>query len=296
MSRPAAQHNPGSRDLTFWEHLDELRGVLVRCAVVVLTLMALCFVFASTLQELLIRPFAQAAARVGPSAGQLALLSPTEGFLVRMKLALFTGLLLGSPYLFLQVWGFVSPGLHAREKRLVLPVVGVASTLFLAGAAFGYFVMGVATEFLLRFSTPDIGNQWSLSSYQTFLTQIMLGLGLVFQLPLVLLFLMRLGLVTPAQLAGWRRHAVVAILVAVALLPMQDPLSLVMMSAPLYLLYEASILAGRLLGRPQRESAAAADRPPDPPAAGTSAAGPRVVGRAAREDREGPRSRGDYPD
>jgi sec-independent protein translocase protein TatC len=239
--------------MTFWEHLDELRGVLVRSAAVVLGLMTLCFLFASQLQEWLVRPFALAAAKVGPAAGQLALLSPTEGFLVRMKLAFFTGLLLGSPYLFLQIWGFVSPALHAKEKRLVLPVVGVASTLFLLGAAFGYFIMGIATEFLLRFSTPDIGNQWSLSSYLTFLTQIMLGLGLVFQLPLVLLFLMRLGLVTPAQLTHWRRHALVGILVAVALLPMQDPLSLVLMSAPLYLLYETSILAGRLLLKPRAE-------------------------------------------
>lgn len=250
---------PGFREMTFWEHLDELRGALVRSAVVVLGLMAACFVVADRLQEWLIWPFVHAAARVGPAAGQLALLSPTEGFLVRMKLAFFCGLLLGSPYLFLQLWGFVSPALHARERRLVLPVVGVASSLFLAGSAFGYFVMGIATEFLLRFSTPDIGNQWSLSSYLTFTTQIMLGLGLVFQLPLVLLFLMRLGLVSPAQLAGWRRHAVVLILVAVALLPMQDPLSLLLMSAPLVLLYEASILAGRWLGRPRPK----ADRPED---------------------------------
>ena len=256
---PASRQLPPPREMTFWEHLDELRGTLLRCVAGILLGMAVCLFFADRLQDALVWPFAHAAARVGPEAGRLALLTPTEGFLVRMKLGLFGGLLLASPWVFLQAWGFVSPGLKAREKRLVLPVVGTATLLFLAGAAFGYAVMAVATEFLLHFATPSIGNTWSLSSYLTFTVQIMLGLGLVFQLPLVLLFLMRLGLVAPAQLAGWRRHAAVAILVAVAVLPMQDPLSLVLMSAPLYLLYEASILAGRLLARPRPAPAATSD-------------------------------------
>ena len=279
------------RAMSFWEHLDELRGALVRGAVVVVALMAGCFVFAARLQEFLIGPFTRAAARVGVGAGQLALLSPTEGFLVRMKLALFGGLLLGSPWFFWQLWSFVSPGLHHQEKRLVLPVTAVASTLFLAGAAFGYVVMGPAVEFLLRFATPSIGNQWSLSSYLTFTVQIMFGLGLVFQLPLVLLFLVKLGVITTRQLARYRRHAAVGILIAVAILPMQDPMSLVLMSAPLYLLYEISIHVGKLV----EKGRAAGDSPggTPPPDASQQDAGPRVTSRAVRQDRE---TRDEYPD
>jgi len=269
MSQPTGPLPP-PREMTFWEHLDELRGTLVRSLVAVLLGMAVCLFFAAHLQDALVWPFARTVAKLGPEAGRLALLTPTEGFLVRMKLGLFGGLLLASPWVFLQLWAFVAPALKAREKRLVLPVVGAATLLFLSGAAFGYAVMAVATEFLLRFATPSISNTWSLSSYLTFTVQIMLGLGLVFQLPLVLLFLMRLGLVTPAQLAGWRRHAAVAILVAVALLPMQDPLSLLLMAAPLYLLFEVSILVGRLLARP---------RPGEP--AGTRAAADDPVDQAA---------------
>lgn len=280
-----------AREMSFWEHLDELRGALVRGAVVVVALMAGCFVFAARLQEFLIGPFTRAAARVGVGAGQLALLSPTEGFLVRMKLALFGGLLLGSPWFFWQLWSFISPGLHHQEKRLVLPVTAVASTLFLAGAAFGYVVMGPAVEFLLRFATPSIGNQWSLSSYLTFTVQIMFGLGLVFQLPLVLLFLVKLGVITTRQLARYRRHAAVGILIAVAILPMQDPMSLVLMSAPLYLLYEISIHVGKLVER-RRAPVAPPDTPADPD---PEPSGPRVAGRPAREERERPGG-GDYPD
>lgn len=247
----------GTPPMGFWDHMEVLRKALVRSAVVILLGMALCFAFAAPLQELLVRPFSQAVHALnlqGTDAGRLALLSPTEGFMVRMKIAFFAGLFLASPFVFWQLWSFVAPGLHQRERRLVLPITSVASLLFLTGAAFGWMVMGLATEFLLSFTTPDIANLWSLGSYLAFTVQIMMGLGLVFQLPLVLIFLVHLGLLRTSQLAGKRRHAVVAIMVAVALLPMQDPMSLVLMSAPLYVLYEVSIFVGRLLERRRKPS------------------------------------------
>lgn len=261
MSRAAGEGGAGGPlEMSFWDHLDALRGVILRSAVAVLAGMALCFAFAAYLQDLLVMPYARAAARIGPTAGTLALLTPTEGFLVRIKLALFGGLLLGSPVVFWQLWTFVAPGLHASEKRLVLPITLAASLLFLMGAVFGWHIMGLATEFLLAFATPSIGNLWSLGSYLSFTAQIMLGLGLAFQLPLVLMLLVRLGVLATAQLSRWRRHAVVGILVAVALLPMQDPLSLVLMSGPLYVLYELSILGGRLVERRRRSEGDGAPR------------------------------------
>jgi len=256
MSPAAGAGNRGSpRVMGFWEHLDELRGALVRSALAVAATSALCLAFAARLQHLLVLPFERAAAQVGPAAGHLALLTPTEGFLVRIKLALLAGLLLASPVVFWQIWGFVAPGLHARERRLVLPVAGASSLLFVAGSAFGWWVMGIATAFLLGYGTETIPNQWSLASYAAFTAQVMLGLGLVFQLPLAILFLVRLGVLGTAGLRRARRLALVVIVVAVALLPMQDPLSLVLMSAPLYLLYELSILAGRVVERRSRRAA-----------------------------------------
>jgi sec-independent protein translocase protein TatC len=236
----------------FWDHMEALRTVLVRSAAIVGVGMLLCFAFAARLQDLLVQPFSQAVHALGlqgTDAGRLALLSPTEGFMVRLKIAFFAGLFLASPFVFWQLWSFVAPGLHQRERRLVVPITTIASLLFLAGAAVGWLAMGLATEFLLGFTTPDIANMWSLGSYLSFTVQIMMGLGLVFQLPLVLVFLVHLGILHTRQLAEKRRHAVVGILVAVALLPMQDPMSLVLMSAPLYVLYELSILVGRLLER-----------------------------------------------
>lgn len=242
----------GGKAMGFWDHMEVLRAALVRSAAVVLLAMTLCFIFTRRLQDLLVLPFTRAvhqAGLAGTDAGQLALLSPTEGFLVRLKIAAFAGLLLASPMVFWQLWSFVAPGLHAKERRWVMPITLAVSTLFLMGAVVGWLAMIPAVEFLLAFTTPDIVNMWSLSGYLAFTVQIMLGLGLVFQLPLVLIFLVKLGVLDTRQLAEKRRHAVVAILVLVALLPMQDPMSLVLMSAPLYLLYELSIIVGRLVER-----------------------------------------------
>jgi len=248
----------GGDPMGFWDHMEALRTALLRAIAAVALTMLFSFLFAGRLQDWLVLPFSHAVDALGlhgSPAGHLSLLSPTEGFMVRVKIAFFAGLFLASPLVFWHLWNFVAPGLHARERRLVVPVTVVASALFLAGAACGWLAMGLATQFLLSFSTPDIVNLWSLGSYLSFTVQIMFGLGLVFQLPLVLVFLVHLEVLQARQLAAKRRHALVGILVAVALLPMQDPMSLVLMSAPLYLLYEVSILAGRLLERRKRRRA-----------------------------------------
>lgn len=299
MNRRGAR--PKGPSMTFLEHLDELRTVIVRVLAVLLAGMVACFAFAPRIQSILTLPFDRAAARVGATAGSLVLLAPTEGFIVHVKIALFAGLLATSPLIFWQIWRFVAPGLYVRERRAALPVILSATVCFLGGAWFGFQVLGLATEFFLRFATVDVVNQWSLSRFIGFVTRLMLAFGVVFELPLVIFVLSRMGLVTPKMLSGWRRHAVVAILIVGAVLTPPDPISQLLLAGPLYLLFEVSIVVSRLVYRKRRRDEAeraddgtpppedgppapgdGGDGPPEAPAAsGTPGSGPPTVGEAA---------------
>jgi sec-independent protein translocase protein TatC len=281
--------------MTFLEHLDELRGVILRALAALVATSVLCFVFAPQLQSLLTLPFDRAAARLGTDSGSLVLLAPTEGFVVHVKLALFGGLILASPVIFWQIWRFVAPGLYARERRATLPVIAGATLCFLAGAWFGFHAIGLATEFFLRFATADVANQWSLARYIGFVTRLVLAFGLVFELPLVIFVLSRMGLVTPRTLGRYRRHAAVAFLVAGAVLTPPDPVSQLLLAVPVYLLFEVSILVSRLVHRqrrpdddsgPERASMPPEDGSPSP-AGTTGESGPRRT-RVHRRDQESP--------
>lgn len=235
---PAGGHKP----MTFWDHLDELRSTLVRVALTTIVAMVASYALSDTIRDLLIQPFVLASAKIGPGAGSLILFRPTEGFIVQLKIALFAGLVLASPLNFWHLWRFVAPGLHASERRLALPFVGAATVLFLGGVAFGYRMLGYTTAFFLDFGTPVISNQWSLSAFIGFVTQMLVAFGLVFELPLVVFVLAKLGLVTQHTLRRYRRHSIVGIMVVAAVLTPPDPVSQVIMAIPLYVLYELSVL------------------------------------------------------
>ncbi len=250
-------------EMSFLEHLEELRGTLFRVIIMLLAGMVACFAFADRIQSLLTLPFDRAAARVGEGAGQLVLLAPTEGFIVHVKIALFAGLMVVSPLVFWQIWRFVSPGLHKKERRAAFPIILSASVCFLGGAAFGFNMLSFATEFFLTFATSEVANQWSLSRYIGFVTQLVLAFGLVFELPLVIFILSRMGIVSPATLSKFRRHAIVGILLTSAILTPPDPISQVMLAGPVYLLFELSILISRIVYR-RRMEAETEDNPPPP--------------------------------
>lgn len=286
-----------SADMSFLDHLEELRGVLFRVVIIALVGMIACFIFAARIQDLLTLPFDRAAARIGLAAGQLALLAPTEGFIVHVKIALFTGLMIGSPLIFWQIWRFVSPGLYPTEKRFAFPIVASASLCFLGGAAFGFNILSFATEFFLKFATADIANQWSLTKYIGFVTRLVFAFGLVFELPLVIFILSRMGLVTPQTLSAYRRHAVLGILVLAAILTPPDPISQAMLAGPVYLLFEISILISRIVyrrrkrssgdeedGSPPDDPGPANDRDPSPGGGGDAQAAP------AKEEQQAPGS------
>ncbi len=166
-------------------------------------------------------------------------------------MSLFAALFLAAPFLFGQLWGFVSPGLYKKERRALLPFALFSTLFFAAGAAFCYFaILDIAVGFFLKFAASgEIAAQIKVSAYLRFVTRFMLAFGLVFELPLAIFFLARLGVVTAKGLAKFRPYAVIIAFLAGAMLTPPDPLSQAALAVPMILLYEVGIVTAKLWGR-----------------------------------------------
>ncbi len=232
----AAKRKKSLAEMSFFDHLDELRGVLIRAILGVVVALFICYYFAPKLQDLLLIPFRD------QSSASLALLAPAEGFIVRLKISLVAAIFLSAPWTFFQLWSFVAPGLFKHERKLVVPVVFFSTALFLLGAAFAGVVLPMAVSFFLGFATTDVQNAWSLGKYVDFTLRLFLAFGVVFELPLLIYFLARFGVVTPAFLRTYRRHMYVVFLVGASIITPPDVFTQLMLCIPLVVLYEASIL------------------------------------------------------
>lgn len=181
--------------------------------------------------------------------GRVVFLAPTEAFFVRLKVAALAGVFLSLPVLLYQIWRFVSVGLTTTERRYTLSLLPAALVLFVAGGAFAFLViLPIGVRFLLSYQTENLVPMISVAAYTSFAMTFVLAFGLLFQLPVVIVFLARLGIVTPATLAAGRKYALLAIVVASAVLtPGGDIVSQLLMAAPTYLLYEASIWVARFV-------------------------------------------------
>lgn len=185
-----------------------------------------------------------------PGDGELVFLSPAEAFLSRIKMAIAGGLVLTIPFILLQVVRFFSPMLSHRDRRAAFSLIPVAVLLFAAGVVFAYTVLlPFALKFLLGFGGPDLVPMLSLASYVRFVMMLVLPLGLVFQLPIVITFFTRLGIIDPRALARRRNYAVLAIFIVSALLTPADVFSQLLMAGPLLVLFEISLLIARVAGR-----------------------------------------------
>ncbi len=232
------------RPMTIVEHLEELRRRLLVAIASLAAATVLCWFFADPLLSLLIRPVTAASGR------GVIFVGVTEAFFVRLKLALLAGVFLSLPVVLYQVWAFVAVGLTPSERRYALWLLPPALVLFVGGALFALVaIVPVGVRFLLSYQVPGVLEPMiSVGAYVSFLTAFMLAFGAVFELPIVLIFLAKLGVVTPAQLAGGRRYALVAIVALAALLtPGGDVFSQLLMAVPAYLLYEASVWISRLV-------------------------------------------------
>lgn len=232
----------------FTEHLGELRDRLVRAFIAVGVGFVVAYFFKEQLFDILTAPLVTAMAKSGNA--KLIFTGLPEAFFTYLKVALLAGIILATPVLFYEFWMFVSPGLYREEKKYMLPIIILSLIFFIAGASFGYFIVfPYGFEFFLGFTTETIQAMPSMKEYLSFASKMLLAFGFVFELPLVLTFLSRMGLVTPAFLKKNRKYALLLFFVGAAIITPPDVVTQVMMAMPLILLYEIGILGAKIFGK-----------------------------------------------
>lgn len=243
----ATQPDTNGREMTFTEHLEELRVRLTRCIIAVAVGFLACYGFAEQLFELLRRPLVDLLA---PTGGSLIYTGLPEYFFTEMKLAAVAGLFVVSPYIFYQLWMFVAPGLYESERKWIVPIALCSAICFVVGALFGYFVVfPFGFQFFLGYATDFIKPMLSVSEYFSFATGMLFAFGLIFELPLFMLFLSVLGVITHKTMRKYRKYAILANFVVGAILTPPDVVSQMLMAVPLCLLYEVGVLAAMLFGK-----------------------------------------------
>jgi len=249
--------------LSLLEHLDELRKRLFRCILAVTVGVLVAAIFNSFVFEALLWPLRQVKG-LEPAAYQITTFSPAEPFMVSLKVWVAGGLIMASPILIWQLWAFLAPAFTPTEKRYFYPVVFASTALFLGGIALAYFlVLPRGLGFLLNFSSGFFNVQNRASDYFTFMALFILAFGVVFELPVVLVLLAKVGVIDDRFLSKNRRYAVLALAFSAAIItPSQDAFSMLAMFVPLYILYEVSILLARMV-QPKREEAVPAKEPSD---------------------------------
>jgi len=229
-------------------HLRELRRRLVISALAVAAGFGVSYYYSTQLYDILTRPLVSAM----PSGERyLVYTSIVEPFFLYMKVGLIGGIILASPVILYQVWGFIAPGLQRAEKRWFVAVVAGSLLLFISGTLFAYYlVFPFGFKYLLSFSSTELKPLLSMSEYFSMVTKLLLAFGLVFQTPLGILVLARLGIVTAKQLLSWWRYALVGILIAAAVLtPTPDVFNQMLMAGPLIVLYVLGIILAVVFGK-----------------------------------------------
>jgi sec-independent protein translocase protein TatC len=229
-------------ELTVVEHLDELRGRLIVCALTFAVALGICFWQNHRLLHIVNHPL---------HGRRPITLGVAEPFTTTLTVAAYAAILLSLPIILYHAYAYVMPAFTPQERRVALPLLLMIPFLFLGGVAFGYFVvLPAALHFLLHFNSHQFNLQIRARDYYGFVGMTMLACGLVFQVPVGVLALTRLGVVTPQKLRKNRRYAIVVCAVIAAALPGVDPLSMLLEMIPLIVLYELSILLASVFGRP----------------------------------------------
>jgi sec-independent protein translocase protein TatC len=242
-------------EMTFLDHLEELRWRIVKAVIGLLVTTAICGFFSDWIvNEAILRP----SQLTNPP---LVLINtiPYGQITFYMVVILMSGIVLSAPWILFQVWKFIQPGLMPKERKYIWGIVFFSSICFFAGVAFAYFIMmPYMLQFFATFGTSSIQNMISVSEYVSFVLQLILISGLIFELPMVSYFLSRLGILTPKFMRKYRRHAIVVILVVAAIVtPTTDPFTMGVFSLPMLLLYEISIWISAMAKR-KRDNAALA--------------------------------------
>jgi sec-independent protein translocase protein TatC len=236
--------------LSIVEHLDELRTRLIICAFVVIVAFGLCFWQNHLLLDIANNPL--------PSkVSEPITLGPSEAFTTTMTVSAYFAILLSLPILLYHLYAFVLPAFTPRERKVALPLLLLVPCLFIAGVVFCYFVvLPGAMQFLLSFNSDEFQNEVRARDYYSFFALTEIALGAVFQVPVVILALCKLGITTPEKLRKNRRYAVLVIAIVAALLPTIDPVTMLLEMVPLLVLFELSILLASAFGRPSEDAEA----------------------------------------
>lgn len=243
-----------SGSLTFWEHLDILRGILIRMLVAAIVAGVAAFLLKDWLFDVVLAPSSSdfityRLLGVEPFRIELVNTGLTEQFMIHMKVSLVAGILIASPYILYLLFRFISPALYDNERRYSVRLTVAAYLMFLFGVAVNYFVIFPLTvRFLGTYQvSDDIHNLLTISSYVDTLAMMSLLFGIVFEIPVVSWLLARFGLLKSVWMSRYRRHAIVAIVIVAAVItPTSDVFTLFMVSLPIWLLYEASVLIVRI--------------------------------------------------
>jgi len=238
------------------EHLEELRKRLIWSGGAVVVACVVCMGFSNQIWAFLVAPMNDALHHSGH--GTMAMTTAMEGFVTMIKVAGIAGLLIASPVVFFNIWKFVAPGLYEHERKPVLPLVLSSTSLFFTGMAFGYFVIfKYAFPYFLEFAGPDVEAVLSIDSYLGMATKLLLAFGISFQLPIVVYFLARIGLIDARDMIVGFKYGIVAIFFVSAVLTPPDVLSQLLMAGPLLVLYGVGIIIAHFVSTKNREPAAA---------------------------------------
>jgi sec-independent protein translocase protein TatC len=241
---------PGDKELTIFEHLSELRMRMIRASLALVVGTLISVVFASRALSILTLP-------LGEQVPQT--IHPTESFVVYFKVALIGGVTLAMPVIVYQIVAFMVPGLMPEEKKYLYYLLPGVAICFGGGVAFAALIMlPAAIQFMQEFLATIVENRWTLDNYISFVTRVLFWMGVVFQTPLIMFFMSKLGLITPRKLSRFRKYAILLISIIAALVtPTPDPINMMIVMIPLYLLYEVGIILSRIavIGRPGEEDA-----------------------------------------
>ncbi len=244
---------PEERRLTFGEHLEELRTAVLHSAVSLAVGVGICLAFSNDLLSFVLQPMIKMSRDRDMT---IQFLDPADPFFISMKVAGIAGFLLASPFIFFFIWNFVAEGLYPKERRYVMRVIPFVGALFVVGVLFLYFVvLPTGLPFLMDFiDIPIVKPGIALDKYVSFFLVLSIAMGIVFEVPVVLIILQKIGIVTPDHLAEYRRHAILAgVILAAVVTPGGDLITLTLFTVPLIFLYEFSVWYGRRMLRKKRE-------------------------------------------
>lgn len=226
----------------FLTHLEELRKRLINCAIAVGIGFVACYIFSEELFQILVSPLKAAM----PQGDRLIFTNLPEMFFTYIKTAFVGGILLMAPFIFYQMWLFIAPGLYQNEKRYVIPFVAFSTLLFVGGGLFGYFIVfPFGFKFFMGFANDYVQALPSVQQYFSFSSKLLFAFGMVFELPVVVFFLAKMGLVTPDFLRKQRKYAILLTFVVASILTPPDVITQFMMAVPLIILYEVSIFIAK---------------------------------------------------